>query len=297
MEKAVSSRTGYVLAIVAAFLYALQVVVGKLILQTGVGARDLLVLQYTGATVLLFIFLVCRRKQAGGIKMDRKFIKPILIQGVFACCGTSFFLYLAMEKVAAGVCSMLLYMCPVYVCLFFIISGIRKITVFNKISVALAFVGAIMVLNLFGIKDMNWSAVGLAFGFLSGICYAFYGIYSDLRLKSMPVEQMLFYMYLTATATFWVLNPQFIAHPIQVNDAKLWILIVFVMLLQVMPMAFLNLSIRMIGSNKATVIATAELPFTIILAYIILREQMVAVQLAGIVMITAAVILLHVKKE
>lgn len=298
MDKASVSKSGYVLAVASAFLYALQVVVGKFILKAGIDAKSLLVIQYTGSAAMLFLFLIMRNRRNGvKITMERRFLKPILIQGVLGCCLTSFFFYLALEKVNAGICSMLLYMCPVYVCIFFMVSGIRKITFFNKLSVVLAFAGAVLVLNIFALGDMKWSAFGIFMGFLSGICYAFYGVHADLKLKEMPAEQMLFYMYFIATITFWILNPGFISNPLEIQGAKLWALIVFVTFLQVLPMALLNMAIRLIGSNKATVIATAELPFTIILAFIILKEQMVPLQIIGIILIVAAVVILQIKKE
>lgn len=297
MEKLAASKTGYVLAVASAFFYALQVVVGKFILGAGIEAKSLLVMQYSGSVIILFIFLLIRRKKAGvKLKMDKQYLKPILIQGVLGCCLTSFFFYLALERVNAGICSMLLYMCPVYVCIFFMASGIRKITTYNKISVILAFVGAVFVLNIFSLGDMKWSALGLLLGFLSGICYAFYGIHADLKLKEMPAEQMLFYMYLIAAITFWILCPEFVINPPVIHGVKLWLLIIFVVFLQVLPMALLNLAIRMIGSNKATVIATVELPFTVLLAFIILKEQMALVQIVGILLIVLAVLLLQLKK-
>lgn len=176
-------------------------------------------------------------------------------------------------------------------------TGIRKINALNKISVVLAFAGAMFVLNIFGLGDMKWSLPGLALGTIAGLCYAFYGIHADIRLKEMPAEQMLFYMYFTATVSFWVLNPGFVLHPPEIGSAKIVLLILASIFLQVLPMSLLNLAIRMIGSNKATVIATAELPFTIILAFFLLREQMVPVQILGILLIVAAMVLLQVKKE
>ena len=113
----------------------------------------------------------------------------------------------------------------------------------------------------------------------------------------MPVEQFLFYMYFVATITFWVLNPTFLADPPVIEGTKMWLLMGLIVILQVLPMALLNLAIREIGSNKATVIATAELPITVVLAFLFLKEQMVAVQLLGVLLIVAAVVILQVKKE
>ena len=108
--------------------------------------------------------------------------------------------------------------------------------------------------------------------------------------------QMLFYMYLVAMAAFWVLNPGFLADPPRI-PMTLAPVILFAVFLQVMPLALINLSIRMIGSNKTTVIATLELPLTVLLAFFILGEQMTLLQVLGIGLVLIAVIIIQIKKD
>jgi len=293
--KKTAFNIGYAVSVASAFFYALQVVLGKSIMNLSVKPLDLLVIQYTGSTVILFILLCIRRKKAGGLKPEKKDIPPMLIQGVLGCCGTSFFFYLCLQKTVAGISSMLLYMCPIYVCIFFMITGIRKINRLNRVAVITAFLGAAMVLNVLNSDFSEISGIGVCLGIVAGLCYAFYGIFSDIKLKEIPLEKYLFYMYFTATVTFWLLNPDFIIRPPEIEGAFEWTLIIMVVIMQVLPMALLNIAIRMIGSNRATVIATAELPFTVILAWILLDEGMSIIQIMGVLTVTAAVVMLHIK--
>lgn len=297
MNESTRFRAGYFLALASALFYALQVVVNKYVISSGVTARDELVIVYTGSTVvLLAVFLLQRKKSGAGLFPEKRFGIPIIVQGVVGCCFTSFFLFLAMERMNAGICSMLLYLCPIYVCIFFMATGIRKISFYNKLAVVLAFAGAVLVLNLVGGGSLKWSAAGILLGVLSGICYAFYSVHADLKLKEMPAMQMLFYMYLVAMAAFWILNPGFLADPPRI-PMTLAPVILFAVFLQVMPLALINLSIRMIGSNKTTVIATLELPLTVLLAFFILGEQMTLLQVLGIGLVLIAVIIIQIKKD
>ena len=297
MNENTTFKAGYFFALASALFYALQVVGNKYILSSGIAARDQLVMVYTGSTlVLLVVFLLQRKKSGARLFPKKPFRIPIIVQGVLGCCFTSFFLFLAMERMNAGICSMLLYLCPIYVCIFFMATGIRKISFYNKLAVGLAFAGAVLVLNILGGGDLKWSAAGIALGFLSGLCYAFYSIHADLKLKDMPAMQMLFYMYLVAMLAFWVLNPGFLAHPPTIPAGMIPVML-FAIFLQVMPLAMINLSIRMIGSNKTTVIATMELPLTVLLAFFILGEKMTLLQVLGIGLTLLAVIIINVKKE
>ena len=296
MDESKKFKVGFFLALISALFYALQVVVNKFIINAGVSARDQLVIVYSCSTLVLFIvYLMQRQKSGTDLFPEKRFRVPIIIQGVVGCSFTSFFLFLAMERMTAGICSMLLYLCPIYVCIFFMATGIREISIYNKCAVVLAFVGAVLVLDIFG-GELRWSAAGLILGILSGLFYAFYSVHADLKLKEMPAMQMLFYMYLVAMLAMWALNPGFLAHPPRITR-ELVPLELFAVFLQVMPLALINLSIRMIGSNKTTVIATMELPLTVLLAFIILGERMVPLQILGIALTLTAVIIIQVKKD
>lgn len=288
-------KRGYILGVASAFFYALQVVLGKFILNAGMAAMDLLVIQYTGSTMILAVFLLLRKNKML-FRPEKKYWIPLIIQGIIGCFSTSFFFYLAMERLDAGIASVLLYLCPVYICVFFMVTGIRKISLSNNVAVVFALAGALLALDIFT-GEIRYSILGIALGAISGICYAFYGVFADLKLRALKTEQMLFFMYLTATIAFWIINPGFLSQSSLVIEPKMIILIICVTFLQVLPMALLNLAIREIGSHRASVVATAELPFTILLAYAILSESFVGIQLVGILLIVAAILLLQKKEK
>ena len=289
-------RIGYLYSVASAFFYALQVVVAKLVMSQGIPVMDLLVIQYTSCTTILGLFVLSRGNRSL-FRLERRYWKNMIIQGVVGAAGTSLLMYLAMQEISAGIASMLLYLCPVYVCVFFMITGLRKIGFANKVSMVMAFVGAFMVLNIFGQGDILVSPWGLFLSGISGVTYAFYSVFSDLKLREVPTETFLFYMYLAATVFLWILNPDILINPPVLESVKTLGILVFLALLQVLPMVFLNLGIRAIGSNRATIIATAELPITLILAFLILHETMSAVQLLGIALIVISIVVLQTGKQ
>ena len=101
---------------------------------------------------------------------------------------------------------------------------------------------------------------------------------------------------LCATVGFWILNPDILIHPPVIENSGTWGVIIFLAMLQVLPMALLNLGIRAIGSNRAPLIATAELPLTLILAYFILHESMSGIQFLGFFLSIASILILQIKK-
>jgi drug/metabolite transporter (DMT)-like permease len=61
----------------------------------------------------------------------------------------------------------------------------------------------------------------------------------------------------------------------------------------ILPVVFLYKGISLLGADKASIVATTELPITIILSYFVLGEKMELVQLFGIVMIMFSIIILQ----
>lgn len=289
-------KIGYTFAVFSALCYAIQVIIGKVVLEKGFHAFDLLLIQYTCTTIILGIFLLCRRDKNLFLCSKKEFSK-ITLQGIIGSVGTSLLIYLAMERINAGIASMLLYLCPVFVCLFFMITGIRKVSLANRIAVVLSFLGAFLALNIFQLKDAPLSIIGIALGIGSGITYAFYNIFVDIKLRDIKTETLLFYMYVIGTLVIFIINFNFFIHPPHIKEPTIFILIAISGLFQVMPMALLNLAIRSIGSSKTSIIITAELPFTIILAYLILGEVMVPLQILGIILIVSSILMIQFKKE
>lgn len=289
-------KIGYTFAIFSALCYAIQVIIGKVVLEKGFQAFDLLLIQYTCTTVILGIFLLCRRDKTLFL-CGKKELGKITLQGTIGSVGTSILIYLAMERINAGIASMLLYLCPVFVCLFFMITGIRKVSIANKVAVLLSFFGAFLALDIFQLKGAPLSIIGIVLGIGSGVTYAFYNIFVDIKLRDIKTETLLFYMYVIGTLVIFIINFDFFIHPPHIKEPTIFILIAISGLFQVMPMALLNLAIRSIGSGKTSIIITAELPFTIILAYLILGEVMVPLQILGIILIVSSILIIQLKKE
>jgi drug/metabolite transporter (DMT)-like permease len=63
----------------------------------------------------------------------------------------------------------------------------------------------------------------------------------------------------------------------------------------VLPSFLLAKGVMLIGSERATVIGTLELPITVLLAYLFLSEIMVPMQLLGIGLVVSAVAALSVE--
>jgi len=65
------------------------------------------------------------------------------------------------------------------------------------------------------------------------------------------------------------------------------------LLTNLLPILFLFKGINLIGSEKAGIVAVAELPFTLLVAFIFLGETLTFIQITGIVLVIIAVFVLQ----
>ncbi len=284
-----SHTYGYIYAVLAAFFFSLIAIIGKGLISGGTHPIQVTFYEYLNIVILLGVWLAIKNPKSFRIKTPM--ILRFSLLGIIGGTGTTLFFYSALQYLDAGVTSMLLFINPVYITLFFAITGIRKMKWMNYVSVLMAVFGAAMVLDF--VSNVNHlNPKGILLGICSGLCYAFYNVYADLKLKEEDPNVINFYAciasFVLTLILLWGSGQGFIIH---INDY----LSIFILagLSGILPIYFIFKALKHIGSEKVSVIASVELPFTLIMAFTILQEHMAASQLFGIVLIIASTILIQ----
>jgi drug/metabolite transporter (DMT)-like permease len=165
----------------------------------------------------------------------------------------------------------------------------------NYFSVLIAACGAAIVLDVFS-GSLKYSVLGILFGLLSAVTYAFYNIFADLKLKAEDPNIINFYSCSASMLyTMTILASSgigFSEEPITLPS------ILFLAVFSgVLPGYCFFKALQYIGSEKVSVISSIELPLTLMMAFTILKEHMRPFQLFGVVLIVAATILLHCNEK
>lgn len=285
---------GYVYALLAAFFFAFIAILGKPLMTSGITPFQLMFYQYGFTIVFLGMWLLTRR--SGTLVFKREICLSLLIQGLIGSVGTNFFFYAALKTLDAGLCSMLLFLNPVCVTLFFAMTGIRKLHWHNYVALLLSVAGSVLVLGLLGVTDVQVTVQGILLGLGSALCYGFYNVYGDLKLKAINPNVINFYSvcvgFLCSAALLLMTQTPFIISLSQIP--AIGILALFS---GVLPVLFIFKSLQIIGSEKVTIIATVELPMTLLLAFLFLGENLVAIQLVGVLLIVTSTVLLHLNEK
>lgn len=280
---------GYFYAILAAFLYALVSIVAKHLITGGTHPFQVTFYQYVFTISILGIWILVRNRSA--FRCDLKAIFCFALLGILGGGATNMLFYSALQYLDAGISSMLLFLHPVFITVFFGVTRIKTMKPINYFSVLIAACGAAIVLDVFS-DSLNFSPIGIALGILSGVTYAFYNIFADLKLKMEEPNVINFY---ACTAALLFTMVMLITNGIgfAVDPIALPSIFFLAAFSGVLPAYCFFKALQYIGSEKVSVISSIELPLTLLMAFTLLKEQMKPVQLFGVVLIVLATILLH----
>lgn len=290
MKKAVRSyTTGFLYAILAAFLYSLVAVVAKNLISGGIEPLQVTFYQYIFTVSILAVWILLKNRHS--LRCSIRQACSFALLGIIGGAGTNILFYSGLQYLNAGISSMLLFLHPVAITLFFAVTRIKIMRPINYFSVLLAALGAAVVLDVFS-DTLSFSAAGVIFGILSSMTYAFYNVYADLKLKEEDPNVINFYACLAA---FFFIAVLMAARGVNfaVEPATLPPIFFLAAFSGVLPAYCFFKALQHIGSEKVSVVSSIELPFTLIMAFLILGEQMKPIQLLGVAMIVAATIMLH----
>jgi drug/metabolite transporter (DMT)-like permease len=284
-------KVGYIYVFLAASFFAFIGVLGKDLISAGIAPLDLIILQYAATIFLMFGYFIFTDIKV--LKLTKHELKRILIQGIIGSSGTTIFFYLALEHVNAGIASMLLFTHPVLISVYFLISKTKKINMINNSALVLAILGSIMVINIFAFDMASTPIIGILFGLLASAAYAFFNIYAELEFKEAKPMVTTFYSSGVILLTALLINPRFFTFDFSLSLDTMFYIVRLAIISGILPVVFLYKGIGIVGADKASIIATAELPITVLLAFFILGEKMSLIQVIGIFLIIASIMLLQ----
>lgn len=280
---------GYLYALLSAALYASVSIVAKHLITGGAHPFQVTFYQYVFTVMILGVWRLIRNPHA--LHCNIKKIGYFALLGIAGGGATNLLFYCALQYLDAGIAAMLLFLHPVFITAFFAVSKIKAMKPVNFFCVLMAAFGAAIVLNVFS-GSLCFPAAGIAFGILSAITYAFYNIFADLKLKDEEPNVINFYSCGAAT----LLSAVVVAGSgvgFQVDLISLPSILFLAAFSGVLPSYCFLKALKYIGSEKVSVIASFELPLTLIMAFVILKEHMEPIQLLGVVLTVFATVLLH----
>lgn len=263
---------------------------GKIVLQSGMGSIDLTLLQNYVVILLLFVYYAVMRLKP--LKLTLQDLKSILLQGLLGSAPVFIFYYLCLEHINASVACLLLFTNPIFITVYFIVFEGQKNSWQKMLAIAMALIGSIFVLNIMPGNIGKLDLLGIFFGVVSSISYAFYNVHAEKKLTKYQPGVILFYCSIVVAAAASVLNPGFYKLGFINNYKAVYLTVIIAVVSGILPVVFLYKSIGILGAQIVSVAATLEIPITMLMSVLILGERLSMIQLIGSMLIIASIILL-----
>lgn len=287
--------TGYILIALSAFCFSLNGILSSFLFKNGIKTLDLIILQNIFQISILIIFYSFKKFK--DLKISRDDIKTISLQGLFASTPTAVFYYIAIQKTNTSIACLLLFTNPIFVTLYYIVFEKQRNNIGKIIAVAVVFLGSALVLNVSPKNLSHINILGIAAGIISSISYAFYNVYAEKKLKKYPPGVILFYCTIVVFVLISSININFYFNIHRLDFTMLKYALPLSTIANIAPVILFYSGIKKIGAQSASIVATGEVPFTIILSFLVLKETLSLTQVFGSILIVSAILALTTMEE
>lgn len=279
-------KKGYIYSIVSAILFGTAGIFVKMAHNTGLDSVDLLTFQYMIAVTIMFVFAFLKDRTK--LRVNKKELLSLAVLGIVGNTFMTVFYYKAFEYLNVAMVTMLLFTYPIMVFIYSVIFQKQKGEIKKILAMLMAFLGCILTLNVFT-GNINYSLKGIIFGLLSAVFYAFMNLYSEKKLQTVDSLSINAYSTLFSLASLIIYRQPKILLETHINLDNLIYVLALAIICEIIPLTLLYKSIQYIGSLKVSVIGNLEIPTSMLVSVVFLKEPLLIFQVIGAVMIVYAV--------
>ncbi|MFO7325598.1 MAG: DMT family transporter [Pseudomonadota bacterium] len=282
---------GLAFALVGSVLFSAKAVVIKLAYRYGVDAVTLLALRMLFAAPFFAAALAWSGR--GRAPLTPREHARLVLMGLVGYYGASYFDFLGLQHVSAGLERLILYLYPTIVVVMSVLFLRRRFTRNDGIAMAVAYAG---ILAAFW-HDLETGGddvpLGAALIFGSALTYALYLVLGGEMVHRIGAIRLTSYAILVSTMAvalqFLLVNsPSALAQPAPVY----WLSAVNGFFCTVLPAFATMLAIERIGASRTALVAMVGPVATIVLAAWLLDEHMSGWGLLGTALVLAGVLIL-----
>lgn len=269
--------------VVAAIIFGVMPLVAKIVFNNGGSPISLVFYRFFLPIPLLYF--INKRK---GIDLSLRkgdFAKLVSISS-FGLSAALLLLYFSYNYISTSLGATIFYIYPIFVAIGCVIFYDHKLSRQEILAVILCGLGIFMFLDNVG--NINIFGVGLSF--LSGLCYAFYMIYFDnSSLKTMEPFKATFYICIISSVVLFVYGRLTTSLVMDLTITEWIFMVVISLLVTVLATVLFQYGIRLIGSQRASIMGTLEPITSVILGVSVFQDQFNAKTFMGFAIILLAV--------
>ena len=290
-----SAMRGYMSVLTAAILWASSGTASKALFIQGVTPFELVQIRVTLAAVgLSLVFAVFARRLL--VIRRRDFLYFLILGGIVLATVQMTYLY-AISRMPVAAAILIQYTSPLLVACYSICFWGERLTLYKIVALFLALVGGYLVVGAYNLELLKMNRVGAVVGLASAFLFAAYSLLGERGMHRYSPWTVSLYAFVFAAITWNCIFPplHFLAAGYSVQQWKYMLYIaIFGTLL---PFSLFYVGVNHIRSTRASITSTAEPISAGLFAYLLLGEALEPLQMAGGVLVIAAIVVLQVQKE
>jgi drug/metabolite transporter (DMT)-like permease len=289
------------MAATAAVLWGVNGAVSKTILSTGLSSERLAQVRSLGAAAgLLAVVAVVA---PGRLRLRRAELPHLVAFGVAGLAFVQWFYFLAIHRLDIGVALLIEYLAPLLVALWARFAQHEQVRRRIWAALALALAGLGLIVDVFGGGE-RLSTAGIVFALAGAVAYATYVLLAEHAVGDRDAVSLLGFGFLFASVfwailvPWWSFVPQTLTRSTSLHGhlhalhLPVWALVLWMVLLgTIVPFFLLVSALRHVTATRAGIVAMLEPVAGALVAWVWLAEALGGVQLAGALVVLAAILL------
>ena len=247
----------------------------------------------TSIAFLVLLPVLLWQRGAGGLTLPRRDLLRVVLLGTFGVAASNYFYFLAIQKTNVATSIILQYTAPVWVLLYMVARGIQKPSLQRVCAVGLAVVGSALAIGVLGAGGFRANPLGLMAAMLAAFSFAYYNVGGHDILARYHRWQVLV-ITLGSAAAFWlIVNPPWKIIAAHYGRAEWSFLLVFAITSVLLPFSLYFTGLQHLDATSAIVASCLEPVFAILIAAVALGEVVRPIQMIGIAIVLAAIVLVQ----
>ncbi|MFA6074694.1 MAG: EamA family transporter [Negativicutes bacterium] len=283
-----SQLKGYLMALSAALFWGVGGVVAKFALNAGIHPIVLMKVRMVGAALLALPILLIFARPLLVIK--KRDIIPIMLLGALGVQLTQLAYFFAMNLAGVATAAFLLYLAPVYVAMFAIVSGSERLSQVKIMVLVMSIIGGGFIAFSGGSGTIG--AAGIIIGLVSGLSYAFGTVFGGRFAKIYSPYTVVFYSTAVAGICSLLTPPYTLMLDVWLT-LPWWVPFYIAVLFCIIPYSLFYTSMRFLPVTNVSIVCNLEPVLAALGAFLLLGEPLRFFQAAGGVLIIMAVVLLQ----
>ena len=282
-------QKGTLYAISSGVCYGLIGYFGVSLMNSGLSVFNMLFWRYFVATLFMLIILLPKYKM---IFQEYKESLKVLFYGMALYSISTVFYFIASKYLGTGLSMVILFVFPAMVILLNIIFYKTKINKIYLFSFSILMIGMICLADIQGVTV---DILGIGFGLLAALFYAFY-IFFSKRIIISPAFSTL--MVSAGSMITCYIASYLDSSFYMPNSFNTWLNIFGIALLcTVFPILLLLHGLKHIRSEKASMLSVLEPVFVVAFGIVLLDEKISNLQLVGTMIILSGALVIAVSSD